>query len=93
MKFGDVREADILFGVRYIIDKRLTPMSGIEAEGETVPVRLCGHRHDVYKPQRVFAREDMPTVKVLAFDCEMLNPHGMPDPKKDPIIIISIKTE
>ncbi len=91
LKFGDVREADILFGVRYIIDKRLTPMSGIEAEGEPVAVDYADTGILCSSP-KAFAREDIPPVKVMAFDCEMSNPHGMPDPKKDPIIIIGIKT-
>jgi len=91
LKFGDVREADILFGVRYIIDRRLTPMDGIEAEGETVSVEYAGKGVLCHNP-KAFTREDEPPIKVLAFDCEMFNPHGMPDAKKDPIIIISIKT-
>ncbi len=91
LKFGDVREADILFGVRYIIDKRLIPMGGIEAEGEPAPADYVENGLLCRSPV-AFAREDYPPVKVMAFDCEMWNPHGMPDPKKDPIIIISIKT-
>ena len=91
LKFGDVREADILFGVRYIIDKRLIPMGGIEAEGEPVPIDYADQALICRSP-KAFAREEEPPLKVLAFDCEMWNPHGMPDPKKDPIIIISLKT-
>ena len=91
LKFGDVREADILFGVRYIIDRRLTPMSGIEAEGEPVSVEYARKGILCHSP-KAFTREDEPPIKVLAFDCEMSNPHGMPDAKKDPIVIISIKT-
>jgi DNA polymerase I len=91
LKFGDVREADILFGVRYIIDRRLTPMDGIEAEGEAVSVEYASRGVLCHNP-KAFTREDEPPIKVLAFDCEMFNPHGMPDAKKDPIIIISIKT-
>jgi DNA polymerase I len=92
LKFGDVREADILFGIRYIIDKRLIPMGGIEAEGEQAPLDYASAGLLCRKP-KAFAREGQPPVKVMAFDCEMWNPHGMPDPKNDPIIIISIKTE
>ena len=91
LKFGDVREADILFGMRYIIDKRLIPMGGIEAEGETVSVSYASLGM-ICKSPKGFAREDEPKLKIMAFDCEMLNPRGMPDSKKDPIIIISIKT-
>jgi DNA polymerase I len=92
LKFGDVREADILFGVRYIIDKRLIPMGGIEAEGEPVSVAYASMGLMCHSPKGI-PREDEPKLKVMAFDCEMLNPHGMPDAKKDPIIIISIKTD
>ena len=91
LKFGDVREADILFGMRYIIDKRLIPMGGIEAEGETVSVSYASLGM-ICKSPKGFAREEEPKLKIMAFDCEMLNPRGMPDSKKDPIIIISIKT-
>lgn len=92
LKFGDVREADILFGVRYIIDRRLIPMGGIEAEGEPVSVAYASTGLICHSPKGI-PREDEPKLKVMAFDCEMLNPHGMPDAKKDPIIIISIKTD
>jgi DNA polymerase I len=92
LKFGDVREADILFGVRYIIDRRLIPMGGIEAEGEQVPVDYA-RAGLLCRTPKAFAREDQPPIKVMAFDCEMWNPHGMPDAKKDPIIIISVKTD
>ncbi|MDI6895796.1 DNA-directed DNA polymerase [Methanocella conradii] len=91
LKFGDVREADILFGVRYIIDRRLIPMGGIEAEGEPVSVDYAGLGMLCHNP-KAFAREDEPPLKVMAFDCEMWNPRGMPDAAEDPIIIISIKT-
>jgi len=90
LKFGDVREADILFGVRYIIDKRLIPMGGIEAEGEPVPVDYAGSGLLCRSP-KAFARQDEPPLKIMAFDCEMWNPHGMPDPKDDPIIIIPLR--
>jgi DNA polymerase I len=90
-KFGDVREADILFGVRYIIDRRLIPMGGIEAEGEPVPVEYAAAGMICERP-KAFAREDEPSLKVLAFDCEMYNPHGMPSPKNDPIVLISVRT-
>ncbi|OPY26199.1 MAG: DNA polymerase [Methanocella sp. PtaU1.Bin125] len=90
-KFGDVREADILFGVRYIIDRRLIPMGGIEAEGEPVEVEYAGTGMICNRP-KAFAREDEPGLKIMAFDCEMYNPHGMPGAKTDPIVLISVKT-
>ncbi|HUL61920.1 MAG TPA: DNA-directed DNA polymerase [Methanocella sp.] len=91
-KFGDVREADILFGVRYIIDRRLIPLGGIEAEGEPVDVEYAETGLLCTRLPLAFAREEEPPVKVLAFDCEMYNPHGMPSAKTDPIVLISVKT-
>lgn len=90
-RYGDVREADILFGVRYIIDRRLIPMGGIEAEGETVHVDYADVGLICNSP-KAFVREDEPPVRIMAFDCEMSNPHGMPNAKKDPILLICIKT-
>lgn len=95
-RYGDVREADILFGVRYIIDRRLTPMSGIEAEGEPVEVDyaetglICERPGHPRRPNSV-AREGEAPVKIMAFDCEMFNPRGMPNAKEDPIVLISIQ--
>lgn len=91
VRYGDVREADILFGVRYIIDKRLIPMGGIEAEGDPVDVDYADIGLKCSNPVS-FTREEEPPLKIMAFDCEMSNPHGMPTAKNDPIIIISIKT-
>ncbi|WP_424356878.1 DNA-directed DNA polymerase [Methanocella sp. MCL-LM] len=90
-RYGDVREADILFGVRYIIDKRLIPMGGIEADGEPVEVDYVDTGLQCEQP-KALVREGEPPVKIMAFDCEMFNPRGMPNPKEDPIVLISIST-
>ena len=72
-KFGDVREADILFGVRYIIDRRLIPMGGIEAEGEPVEVEyaetgmICPH-------PKGFVREEMPDLKITGLRLRDVQP-------------------
>lgn len=88
--YGDVREADILFGVRYIIDNRLTPMSGLEAEGEPVEVEYAKIGLSCEHPKAI-AREGEAPVKIMAFDCEMFNPRGMPNSKEDPLVLISIQ--
>ncbi|CAJ38096.1 DNA-directed DNA polymerase [Methanocella arvoryzae] len=90
-RYGDVREADILFGVRYIIDKRLIPMGGIEAEGEPVEVDYVDIALNCEQPKGM-PRDGEPPVKIMAFDCEMFNPRGMPNAKEDPIVLISICT-
>lgn len=86
--YGDVREADVLYAVRYTIDKGLRPMDGVTVEGE--PTDLD------YAPRAIMAKqvehrrmEEYPDVRVLAFDCEMASHGSMPSPEDDPILIIS----
>ena len=88
-----VLEADILFAIRYLIDKRLRPFDGVRVEGEEIELD--------YADTAILASNvsynkmnggELPALKVLAFDCEMATRggHGMPSPRRDPIIIISV---
>ncbi len=91
-----VLEADILFAIRYLIDKRLRPFDGVTVEGEEID-SYSAHTTDrkailasnvSYKKM---AGSKLPALKILAFDCEMaIQGHGMPSPRRDPIIIISV---
>ncbi|MGZ4902846.1 MAG: DNA polymerase domain-containing protein [Halobacteriota archaeon] len=86
-----VREADILFATRYVIDKELVPMDQVIVEGTE---REDPHFFTAIDVTSVHADPHLknPDLKVLAFDCEMLSHGGVPIPSKDPIIIISIST-
>ena len=84
--YGDVREADIPFATRYMIDKALDPLNGVEAEGEFTQEDELLARSVKKIPM------DPPDLKVLAFDTEIYNPRGMPVPEEDPIIMISVAT-
>ena len=86
----DVREADILFGTRYIIDKDLVPLDGVRVEGKEVHLGYA----DGVLAESVERRpvKDYPPLRIMAFDCEMASPHGMPTPEKNPVIIISVAT-
>lgn len=75
-------EDDIPFHIRYLWDKGLVPLSGIEAE-------VSG---DEVKRISSFSSPP-PELKLLAFDTEVYNPRGTPDPERDPVIIISVCTE
>ncbi|MEM2726751.1 MAG: DNA-directed DNA polymerase [Archaeoglobaceae archaeon] len=86
-KFCDVREADIPFAYRYLIDRDLACLDGIRIEGREIEGKLKSY--EVEKVERV--NKEIPELKILAFDCEMLSTFGMPDPEKDPIIVISVK--
>ncbi|RLI79601.1 DNA polymerase [Archaeoglobales archaeon] len=87
-RFSEVREADIPFAYRYLIDKDLACMDGVAIEGkERIEKLRCYDVEDVSRD----ARKEFPPLRMLAFDCEMLTASGMPDYEKDPIIIISVK--
>ncbi|MDI6889127.1 MAG: DNA-directed DNA polymerase [Methanocellales archaeon] len=85
----DVREADIPFAVRYIIDRELSPLDGIVAEGESIDVDYAEAGFEA-REIRYQKRDENPELHLMAFDCEMMNPRGVPNPERDPIIIISI---
>ncbi len=89
-KFAEVREADIPFAYRYLIDKDLACLDGIVIEP-------TAERSGIIKAYEVRSvrrdeRPDFPELKVLAFDCEMLSEFGMPDAEEDPIIVIGVKS-
>lgn len=86
-QFGDVREADIPFAYRYLIDRDLACLDGIRIEGKEIEGKLRSYEID--KVERV--NREIPELKILAFDCEMLSTFGMPDPEKDPVIVIAMK--
>ncbi len=87
-KFGDVREADIPFAYRYLIDNDLACMDGIVVKGKER--KENGLR--IIDAESVRREEvPLPDPKVLAFDCEMLNEFGMPQADKDRIIVIGVK--
>lgn len=76
---GQCLEYRILFTRRYLVDKGLVP-------GDQVDVRLKDRW--VQSISRVPA-EGLPDWNVLSFDIETYNPTGMPDAKKDPVIMVS----
>ncbi len=87
-KFAEVREADIPFAYRYLIDKDLACMDGIEIEPIAVKEGVL-RAYEVRSVRRV-EKKGFPDLKILSFDCEMLA-QFMPDPEKDPIIAIAVK--
>ncbi|MFO7967654.1 MAG: DNA-directed DNA polymerase [Archaeoglobaceae archaeon] len=82
----EVREADIPFIYRYLIDKQLACMDGVIIEGEDVSDQRL-RRYELQSVERE-EKEGYPELKMMSFDCEMLTELGMPDPEKDPIIVI-----
>ena len=93
-----IREYDIPFYRRYLIDKDLIPMTEVEIEGETVESygNLDSKTQDIeiIKITGEFKRvNDNPmNFRILSFDLEVRNPHGMPNPQEDEIIMIGVST-
>ncbi len=91
-----VLEADILFAIRYLIDKQLRPFEGVKVEGEEIEFGYANTREkEAILASKVSYKKmnggSLSELKILAFDSEMAAlGHGMPSPKKDPIIIISV---
>nr|WP_319373837.1 DNA-directed DNA polymerase [uncultured Methanobacterium sp.] len=94
----DIREHDIPFYRRYLIDKGLFPMGEVEVEVETAsPEMNCvssdkGASIVELKGQIRPVNSDFPELKILSLDIEVYNPKGMPNAEDDPIIMISLSS-
>ncbi|MDR2624402.1 MAG: DNA-directed DNA polymerase [Methanobrevibacter sp.] len=93
----DIREYDIPFYRRYLINNDIFPMSMIELNGEVVSSFLnieTTNDLEIFKlnsPPRPLEIGNI-DFKILSFDLEVRNPDGMPNSKKDEIIILGIST-
>ena len=89
-----IREHDIPFYRRYLIDKDLTPMAEIELVGEELDEFENIDNDDVtiiklsQDPKTIST--DVQNFRMMSFDLEVRNPHGMPNPDDDEIIMIGI---
>lgn len=94
----DIREHDIPFYRRYLIDNALFPMGEVEVQGKTIETRKCPGMSNPSEDITIFEMEGKPKqkegkihrLKVMSFDIEVRNPKGMPDAKTDEIIMISL---
>jgi len=87
---GTAYEADILFKYRFLVNQEIRGMTWVDVEGKpetTHTVKCKSLRADSFK--RV-AKMDNAPLKYLTFDIECIaKDGGMPDPKNDPIVMIS----
>ncbi|BBL62471.1 DNA-directed DNA polymerase [Methanobrevibacter arboriphilus] len=94
----DIREHDIPFYRRYLIDNNIFPMSEIEVSGETIPsfpsIKSKDSNLKIMKLKKSPKTVDseFPSLRILSFDLEVRNPYGMPNSKKDEIIMIGISS-
>lgn len=95
----DIREHDIPFYRRYLIDKGLFPMAEVEVEGKTadqqdineIPSDSQTCFFDLEGEIRPI-NSDFPNLNTLSLDIEVYNPKGMPKSEEDPIIMISLSS-
>ncbi len=76
------REFDIPFADRYLIDKSLKPMAGMEVEHEGKEIKKAVSKES--------AKHEF---RIAAIDLETYSPGRFSDPKKDPILMCVIATE
>jgi len=84
----EIYEFDIPPARRYLIDRGLTPMSGIRIRGKTLD--QGGMKVVMLEEPPVPTKVPEQDLNILSFDIEVLNPAGSPRPEKDQIIMISL---
>lgn len=82
-QFGERYEYDILFWKRYLIDKQISPLYGVQVTAHEEDGKL---RIDSIKPAAKPVKEEP---SHLCFDIETYNPLGIPRQEVDPVIMIS----
>jgi len=94
----DIHEHDIPFYRRYLIDNDVFPMSELEVSGEILDEYITIDSDDNHleimklsSPPKTIGSE-FPELRVLSFDLEVYNPHGMPNSKNDEIIMIGVSS-
>ncbi|MDO5848104.1 MAG: DNA-directed DNA polymerase [Methanobrevibacter sp.] len=92
----EIREFDIPFYRRYLINKNVIPMTKVKAVGESLESfgTLDADKLDI---EIIKLTEPLETVngnvtdfRILSFDLEVRNPRGMPNPDEDEIIMIGV---
>lgn len=91
-----VREADIPFYRRYLMDNDIIPMTKVRAVGEKMDsfLDLEGDDLEIIKLTEPLLRiqEDVHDFRILTFDLEVRNPRGMPNADVDEIIMIGVSS-
>ncbi|MEM2168327.1 MAG: DNA polymerase domain-containing protein [Candidatus Bathyarchaeia archaeon] len=93
---GGFLEDDIRYSMRYMIDNNIVPCGWHEVEAEEEPNVLNMQVDKVLvatsRPKYLPEIIENPKLKILGFSIICYSPKGSPKPEKNPIIIISAKT-
>lgn len=84
----EIYEFDIPSARRYLVDRGLTPMAGVEVTGHVEEREGLKTVLIDTSPNTVSVLE--PKLNVMSFDIEVYNPTGSPRPDKDPILMVSL---
>ncbi|MFQ5621119.1 MAG: DNA-directed DNA polymerase, partial [Candidatus Nanoarchaeia archaeon] len=89
----DLYEYDIVFASRYLVDKKFTPLTVLEAKGNIVPHEASVPVMDAVEIKQL-EESTLENPKMLAVDIETYNPDGKRiDPTKYAIIMIALYGE
>jgi len=86
--FKELYEFDIPPARRYLVDRGLVPMAGIEVSGREVGRE--GIKTILLDKPPTPAEVPKPELNIMSFDIEVYNPAGTPRPDKDPVLMISL---
>ncbi len=84
----EMYEFDMPSARRYLVDRGLTPLTGVEAIGKVE--ELSGLKTVLVESHPKPASVPEPKLNVMSFDIEVYNPTGTPRPEKDPILMVSL---
>ena len=95
---AEIREFDIPFYRRYLIDKNVIPMTRVKIMGE--PLDTFGSLNanelglEIIKLSTppVLVNDIVSDFRILSFDLEVRNPRGMPNSEVDEIIMIGVSS-
>lgn len=95
---AEIREFDIPFYRRYLINNNVVPMTKVRAVGESLD-SFGSLEADALGIEIIKLSEPLETVdenvtefRILSFDLEVNNPHGMPNAEEDEIIMIGVSS-
>ncbi len=86
----DIREYDIPYVRRFLIDSGITPFKKIKVSGRQVQTQLLADvAIEAEKLEQGDEETGIENFNVLSFDIEVYNPEGSPRPDSDPVIMAS----
>ena len=91
---NEIREHDIPFYRRYLVDNGLFPMNIVEVQGKILNLNRLPSEKCIFEIKTGLKNlgSCLEELKMLSFNIEACNPNGMPKVKEDPVIMISFSS-